>query len=132
MHDRSPCTSEAHCSFDRRGISESKSCCRHAPRDGGAETGLDKRLLEAIKDPLTHAVRNALDHGIEAPEARLAAGKDPEGVLKLRAVQEGSHVIKSPLRNESRFAARRLVRYFDHVDEDWTIRPEIAELCHFS
>lgn len=59
----------------------------------GQETELDKSLLEAIKDPLTHAVRNALDHGIEPPEVRIAAGKDPEGELRLRAVQEGSHVI---------------------------------------
>jgi two-component system, chemotaxis family, sensor kinase CheA len=59
----------------------------------GQDTGLDKSLLEAIKDPLTHAVRNALDHGIEAPEVRVAAGKDPEGLLRLRAIQEGSHVI---------------------------------------
>ena len=59
----------------------------------GQETELDKSLLEAIKDPLTHAVRNALDHGIEPPEIRLAAGKDPQGLLTLRAVQEGSHVV---------------------------------------
>ena len=59
----------------------------------GQDTGLDKSLLEAIKDPLTHAVRNALDHGIEAPEVRIAAGKNPEGLLKVRAIQEGSHVI---------------------------------------
>ncbi len=59
----------------------------------GQETELDKSLLEAIKDPLTHAVRNALDHGIEPPEVRAAAGKDPEGTLRLRAAQEGSHVI---------------------------------------
>ncbi len=59
----------------------------------GQETELDKSLLEAIKDPLTHAVRNALDHGIEPPEVRQAGGKDPEGLLTLRAVQEGSHVI---------------------------------------
>ena len=59
----------------------------------GQETELDKSLLEAIKDPLVHAVRNALDHGIEPPEERIAAGKDPEGTLRLRAVQEGSHVI---------------------------------------
>ncbi|MGD0731399.1 MAG: chemotaxis protein CheA [Terracidiphilus sp.] len=59
----------------------------------GQETELDKSLLEAIKDPLTHAVRNSLDHGIEPPDVRLAAGKDPEGTLKLRAVQEGSHVV---------------------------------------
>jgi two-component system chemotaxis sensor kinase CheA len=59
----------------------------------GQETELDKSLLEAIKDPLTHAVRNSLDHGIEPPDVRQAAGKDPEGTLKLRASQEGSHVV---------------------------------------
>jgi two-component system chemotaxis sensor kinase CheA len=59
----------------------------------GQETELDKSLLEAIKDPLTHAVRNSLDHGIEPPDIRIANGKDPEGTLKLRAYQESSHVI---------------------------------------
>jgi two-component system chemotaxis sensor kinase CheA len=59
----------------------------------GQDTELDKSLLEAIKDPLTHAVRNSLDHGIEPPADREAAGKNPEGILKLRAAQEGSHVI---------------------------------------
>jgi two-component system chemotaxis sensor kinase CheA len=59
----------------------------------GQETELDKSLLEAIKDPLTHSVRNSIDHGIEAPQARETAGKPAEGVLKLRAYQDGSHVI---------------------------------------
>ncbi len=59
----------------------------------GQETELDKSLLEAIKDPLTHSVRNAIDHGIEVPHVREAAGKDPEGTLRLRAYQEGSHVV---------------------------------------
>jgi two-component system, chemotaxis family, sensor kinase CheA len=59
----------------------------------GQDTELDKSLLEAIKDPVTHAVRNSLDHGIEPPEVRAAAGKDPEGTLKLSASHEGSHVI---------------------------------------
>jgi len=59
----------------------------------GQDTELDKSLLEAIKDPLTHAVRNSLDHGIEPPDVRIAAGKNPEGILKLRAAHEGSHVI---------------------------------------
>jgi len=59
----------------------------------GQDTELDKSLLEAIKDPLTHAVRNSLDHGIEPPGVRVSNGKDPEGTLKLRAAQEGSHVI---------------------------------------
>jgi two-component system, chemotaxis family, sensor kinase CheA len=61
----------------------------------GQETGLDKSLLEAIKDPLTHAVRNAVDHGIEPPEMRMAAGKLAEGSLRLRAFhQSGSVVIE--------------------------------------
>ena len=59
----------------------------------GRDTELDKSLLEAIKDPLMHAVRNAMDHGIEAPEVRVAAGKEPTGTLKVRAGHEGSHVI---------------------------------------
>jgi two-component system chemotaxis sensor kinase CheA len=59
----------------------------------GQETELDKSLLEAIKDPLTHSVRNSIDHGIERPHQREAVGKPAEGVLKLRACQDGSHVI---------------------------------------
>jgi two-component system chemotaxis sensor kinase CheA len=59
----------------------------------GRETELDRSLLEAVKDPLTHLVRNAVDHGIEAPAARKAAGKPAEGVLTLRAYHEGGHVI---------------------------------------
>ncbi len=61
----------------------------------GQETGLDKSLLEAIKDPLTHAVRNAVDHGIEAPHLRVSAGKPAEGCVRLRAFhQSGSVVIE--------------------------------------
>jgi two-component system chemotaxis sensor kinase CheA len=61
----------------------------------GQETGLDKSLLEAIKDPLTHAVRNAVDHGIEPPADRVLAGKPAEGCLRLRAFhQSGSVVIE--------------------------------------
>ena len=61
----------------------------------GQETGLDKSLLEAIKDPLTHAVRNAVDHGIESPADRVLAGKPPEGCVRLRAFhQSGSVVIE--------------------------------------
>ncbi len=58
----------------------------------GKETELDKTLIEAIKDPLTHIVRNSCDHGVETPEKRLAAGKDEEGVLLLRAFHEGGQV----------------------------------------
>jgi two-component system chemotaxis sensor kinase CheA len=58
----------------------------------GAETELDKTIIEAIKDPLTHIVRNAVDHGIEIPEARVASGKEVEGRLLLRAYHEGGQV----------------------------------------
>jgi two-component system chemotaxis sensor kinase CheA len=58
----------------------------------GQETELDKTLIEAIKDPLTHVVRNSVDHGIERPEVRQAAGKNPEGRLSLRAFHEGGQV----------------------------------------
>jgi two-component system chemotaxis sensor kinase CheA len=59
----------------------------------GKETELDKSLLEAIKDPLTHIVRNSIDHGIERPEQRAAKGKRAEGRLTLRAWHEGGQVI---------------------------------------
>jgi two-component system chemotaxis sensor kinase CheA len=58
----------------------------------GKETELDKTIIEAIKDPLTHLVRNSVDHGIELPEVRAAAGKDPTGRLVLRAFHEGGQV----------------------------------------
>jgi two-component system chemotaxis sensor kinase CheA len=59
----------------------------------GRETELDKTLLEAVKDPLTHLVRNSVDHGIEAPDARKKLGKRSEGVLTLRARHESGQVV---------------------------------------
>jgi two-component system, chemotaxis family, sensor kinase CheA len=59
----------------------------------GKETELDKTIIEAIKDPLTHLVRNSVDHGIELPEERVKWGKDPTGRLILRAFHEGGQVI---------------------------------------
>ncbi len=59
----------------------------------GGDTELDRTLLEAIKDPLTHLVRNALDHGIESPDERVAAGKPPAGVLRLRAAHAGGQIL---------------------------------------
>ena len=59
----------------------------------GADTELDKTLVEAIKDPLTHLVRNSVDHGIEDPATREAAGKPAEGRLSLSAFHEGGQVI---------------------------------------
>jgi len=58
----------------------------------GGETEIDKTIIEAIKDPLTHIVRNSVDHGIETPDVRIAAGKSPEGHLYLRAFHEGGQV----------------------------------------
>lgn len=58
----------------------------------GKSTELDKSLIEAMKDPITHLVRNSVDHGIEMPEQRLAAGKPAEGILLLRAFHEGGQV----------------------------------------
>lgn len=59
----------------------------------GADTELDRTLLEAIRDPLTHVIRNCVDHGIESPEARRAAGKAAEGVIRMRAWQSAGQVI---------------------------------------
>lgn len=58
----------------------------------GKETELDKTIIEAIKDPLTHLVRNSVDHGIELPEVRMSTGKNPSGLLSLRAFHEGGQV----------------------------------------
>lgn len=59
----------------------------------GHETELDRSLLEAVKDPLTHLVRNSLDHGIEPPDVRRAAGKPAKGTLTLRAYHESGQVV---------------------------------------
>jgi len=59
----------------------------------GAETELDRQVLELIKDPLTHMVRNSADHGIELPAERIKAGKPEIGVVLLNAYHEGGHII---------------------------------------
>ncbi|MBO6548149.1 MAG: hybrid sensor histidine kinase/response regulator [Rhizobiales bacterium] len=59
----------------------------------GAETELDRQVLEQIKDPLTHMVRNSADHGLETTEGRLAAGKSEVGNVTLSAYHEGGHII---------------------------------------
>lgn len=58
----------------------------------GKETELDRTVIEAIKDPLTHLVRNSVDHGIEAPNERVRKGKPEEGQMLLRAFHEGGQV----------------------------------------
>jgi len=59
----------------------------------GTETELDRSIIEAIKDPLTHLVRNSIDHGIEPPEERVSLGKPEEGLLVMRAYHEGGQVV---------------------------------------
>ena len=59
----------------------------------GEATELDKGLIEQIADPLTHLIRNSLDHGIEMPEARLAAGKPAQGTIFLRAFHQGGNIV---------------------------------------
>jgi two-component system chemotaxis sensor kinase CheA len=59
----------------------------------GAETELDRQILQAIQDPLTHMVRNSADHGVESPNVRRAAGKPETGRVRLDAYHEGGHVI---------------------------------------
>jgi two-component system chemotaxis sensor kinase CheA len=59
----------------------------------GEGTELDKGLIEKISDPLTHLVRNSLDHGIESPDERIAKGKDPQGTITLRAAHQGGSIV---------------------------------------
>jgi two-component system chemotaxis sensor kinase CheA len=59
----------------------------------GADTELDRQVLDLVKDPLTHLVRNCADHGIEAPAARIATGKPAKGTIRLSAWHEGGHII---------------------------------------
>ena len=75
----------------------------------GQETGLDKSLLEAIKDPLAHAVRNAIDHGIETASTRENAGKPKEGVVTLRAYHQGGSVVIEVLDDGAGISRSRVI-----------------------
>jgi len=59
----------------------------------GAETELDRQVLDLIKDPLTHMVRNSADHGLETPTERRAAGKPEKGIIRLSAYHQGGHIV---------------------------------------
>jgi two-component system chemotaxis sensor kinase CheA len=59
----------------------------------GEETELDRGVVEELNDPLLHMIRNSMDHGIESPEKRIAAGKDPAGTLQLRAYHQGGNIV---------------------------------------
>jgi len=60
---------------------------------GGGETELDRSIIESVKDPLVHLIRNAVDHGVETPDARVAAGKPPQGRITVKAFNEGGQVV---------------------------------------
>lgn len=79
--------------FPRLVRDTAKQCGKQASVElEGKNAELDRSLLEAIKDPLTHLIRNAVDHGIELPERRLERGKPAEGKVRVRAVHQGGHV----------------------------------------
>ncbi|WP_211364081.1 chemotaxis protein CheA [Propionivibrio limicola] len=59
----------------------------------GEETEVDKTMIEDLADPLVHLIRNAVDHGVESPEERIAAGKPPKSIVRLEARQEGDHIL---------------------------------------
>lgn len=65
----------------------------------GADTELDRTVIDEIGDPLVHLIRNAIDHGIELPQARLEKGKDPKGKITLKAYHSGNHVFVEILDN---------------------------------
>ena len=86
----------------------------------GADTELDKLIVEALVDPLMHVVRNALDHAIESPEERRAAGKDPEGTLAIEALQRGNHVVIA-VRDDGRGIDTRSLR--EHAEARGVVQP---------
>src|SRR6202044_4091542 len=59
----------------------------------GADTELDKTVIDQLNDPLMHLIRNSMDHGIETPEARRTAGKLPRARIQLSALHSGAHVL---------------------------------------
>jgi two-component system, chemotaxis family, sensor kinase CheA len=90
----------------------------------GAETELDRTIIEAIKDPLMHVIRNSCDHGIETAEVRIQAGKPPQGTLTLRAYHEGGQVNIEIADDGAGIDVARLKR---KALENGLLRPEQAE-----
>ncbi|MFW5443672.1 MAG: chemotaxis protein CheA [Methylococcaceae bacterium] len=96
----------------------------------GEETDLDKNLVEALADPLVHLVRNAVDHGIESPDERVAVGKPREGLVILTASQEGDHILLSIKDNGKGMNAdvlRRIVVEKGLMDEETAARLDDKE-----
>ena len=76
----------------------------------GEDTEIDKTVIDALGDPLLHLIRNSVDHGIEAPEARAASGKDREGNIHLSAKQESGHIVISVKDDGAGMNAERIRR----------------------
>lgn len=98
----------------------------------GAETELDKTVVEKINDPLTHLIRNSLDHGIESPEQRLATGKPAKGTVQLNAYHESGHIIiqiadDGAGLNSEKIAAKAIANGLIKPDHDLS-KPEIYNL----
>lgn len=89
----------------------------------GAETELDRTVIDEIGDPLVHLIRNSLDHGVESPEIRLAAGKPEEGHVELRAYHSGNHVF---IEIEDDGAGINKERVLSKALEKGVVTPEIA------
>ena len=71
-----------------------KTCGKEvALQISGQETDLDKSILDTLAEPLSHLVRNSVDHGIETPEQRVAAGKPPQGTIRLNAFHQGNQIV---------------------------------------
>ncbi len=96
----------------------------------GEETDLDKNLVEALADPLVHLIRNAVDHGIEIPDDRVASGKSREGLVVLSASQEGDHIrltIKDDGKGMNADHLRRIVVEKGLMDEETAARLDDKE-----
>ncbi len=98
----------------------------------GGETELDKTVVEKINDPLTHLIRNALDHGIERPEQRLALGKPAQGTVHLNAYHDSGHIViqiadDGAGLNADKILAKALANGFVTADQQLT-RQEIFNL----
>jgi two-component system chemotaxis sensor kinase CheA len=93
----------------------------------GAETELDRQILQAIGDPLTHMVRNSGDHGIEQAAVRVAAGKAPNGTIRLNAFHEGGHVIIEIVDDG---AGINVARVRQKAIERGLVKPEVAATLH--
>ncbi len=99
----------------------------------GEDVEVDLSVLEHLRDPITHMVRNALDHGIESPDVRRAKGKPPQGVVTLSARHEGSNVVVDVKDDgagfdRARLVARAIERGFPAADLERLTDPEVFRL----